>query len=62
MDYDNEDNNLPRGYIIRYTMKKEQLDEFLEQLYDMQSEYLEAAIEASGCKEAKEVINHIRSL
>lgn len=62
MGYENEDNNLPRGYIIRYTMKKEQLDEFLEQLYDIQNEYLEAAVEASGYKDAKQIINHIRSL
>jgi hypothetical protein len=51
-----------KGYIIRYTMKAEELNEFLEQLYDMQSEYLESAIEASQYKDAKEVINHIRSL
>jgi hypothetical protein len=58
----NDKDNLPRGYVIRYTMQKEDLDEFLEQLYDMQQEYVEAAVEASKYKDAREIINHIRSL
>lgn len=60
MDHDKDEPI--KGYIVRYTMRKEDLDDFLEQLYEMQSEYLEAAIEASQYKDAKEVINHIRSL
>jgi hypothetical protein len=51
-----------KGYVIRYTIKQDDLTEFLEQLYDMQQEYLEAAIEASQYKDAKEIINHVRSL
>ena len=51
-----------KGYVIRYTIKQDELTEFLEQLYDMQQEYLEAAIEASQYKDAKEIINHVRSL
>lgn len=51
-----------KGYVVRYIIKQEQLTEFLEQLYDMQQEYLEAAIEASQYKDAKEIINHVRSL
>jgi len=51
-----------KGYVIRYTIKQDELTEFLEQLYDMQQGYLEAAIEASQYKDAKEIINHVRSL
>jgi hypothetical protein len=51
-----------KGYVVRYSMKKEQLTEFLGLLHDMQQEYLEAAIEASQYKDAKEIINHVRSL
>lgn len=58
----NDKYNLPQGYIIRYTLPKQELDQFLEQLYDMQSEYIEAAVEASNYRDALEVINHIRSL
>lgn len=58
----NDKDNLPRGYVIRYTLEREELTEFLELLYEMQSEYLEAAVEASGFRDAREVINHIRSL
>jgi hypothetical protein len=58
----NDKDNLPRGYVIRYTLQQEELTAFLNQLYDMQSEYLEAAVEASGYRDAQEVINHVRSL
>jgi hypothetical protein len=58
----NDKDNLPRGYVIRYTLEREELTAFLNQLYDMQSEYLEAAVEASGYRDAQEVINHVRSL
>lgn len=51
-----------KGYVVRYSMKKEQLTEFLGLLHNMQQEYLEAAIEASQYKDAKEIINHVRSL
>jgi hypothetical protein len=58
----NDKENLPRGYVIRYTLEREELTDFLNQLYDMQQEYLEAAVEASGYREAQEVINYVRSL
>jgi hypothetical protein len=58
----NDKDNLSCGYVIRYTLEREELTAFLNQLYDMQSEYLEAAVEASGMRDAQEVINHIRSL
>ncbi len=49
-------------YSIRYTLKREQITDFVNQLYAMQQEYLEAAVEASKYKDAIEVINHIKSL
>lgn len=49
-------------YSIRYTLRKDQIDEFLTQLSTMQHDYLEAAVEASKYKDAKDVINHIMSL
>jgi hypothetical protein len=58
----NDKDNLSRGYVIRYTLEHEELTAFLNQLYDMQSEYLEAAVEASGYRDAQAVINHVRSL
>lgn len=58
----NDKENQPNGYVVRYTLKREEITEFLDLLYDMQQEYLEAAVEASGLRDAQEVINHIRSL
>ncbi len=58
----NDKNNLPNGYVVRYTLEREELTEFLELLYEMQTEYFEAAVEASGMRDAQAVINHIRSL
>jgi hypothetical protein len=58
----NDKDNLPNGWVVRYTLEREELTAFLNQLYDMQSEYLEAAVEASGMRDAQTVINHVRSL
>jgi Mg/Co/Ni transporter MgtE len=49
-------------YKIRYTLKRDQIIDFLNQLADMQQEYIEAVVEASKYQDANEVINHIRSL
>ncbi|CAB4241700.1 hypothetical protein UFOVP71_238 [uncultured Caudovirales phage] len=49
-------------YTIRYTLKREQITDFLNQLEDMRQDYMEAAVEASKFKDANEVINHIKSL
>ena len=56
-----EPKNLPPGYTIRYTMSRAQITDFLNELYDIQAEYIEAAVEASKYKDAIEVINHIRN-
>jgi hypothetical protein len=49
-------------YKVSYTIRKDQILDFVNQLHDMQQEYIEAAVEASKFKEANEVINHIKSL
>lgn len=49
-------------YSVRYTLRKDQIDEFLTQLADMQQDYIEAAVEASNYKDAKQVIKHIMEL
>ena len=43
-------------------IRADQINDFLNELADMQQVYFEEAIEASQYKDAKEVINHIRSL
>lgn len=50
------------NYNIRYTIRRDQISEFLTQLSEMQRDYLEAAVEASKYRDAIEVINHIKSL
>ena len=49
-------------YTVRYTIKRDQIIDFVNQLHDMQQVYMEEAIEASKYKDAIEVINHIKSL
>lgn len=49
-------------YTVRYTLKREQITDFLNQLEDMRQGYIEDAVEASKYKDAIEVINHIKSL
>jgi len=49
-------------YTVRYTLKREQITEFVNQLHEMQQGCIEAAVEASKYKQAIEVINHIKSL
>ncbi len=49
-------------YTVRYTLKREQITEFVNQLHEMQQGYIEGAVEASRYKQAIEVINYIKSL
>jgi hypothetical protein len=49
-------------YTVRYTLKRDQIIDFVNQLHDMQQVYMEEAVEASRYKDAIEVINHIKSL
>ena len=59
----NPDEFEPRPmYTVRYTIKRSEITDFLNQLSAMQQEYLEAAVESSKYRDAIEVINHIKSL
>jgi hypothetical protein len=51
---------LVRGvYYTRKTISKSEIMNFVNTLHDHQSEYIEAAVEKSGFKEANEVIKFI---
>jgi hypothetical protein len=55
--------NKPQSiYSVRYTLRRDQIVDFVNQLHDMQQVYIEQAVEASKYKDAIEVINHIKSL
>lgn len=51
---------LVRGvYITRKSITKSEIMNFVNTLHEHQSEYIEAAVEKSGFKEANEVIKYI---
>lgn len=54
-------NNNPL-YSIRYKMEKKDILDFVNKLHDIQSEYIEAAVEASGFKEANAELKRIMEL
>jgi hypothetical protein len=54
-------NNNPL-YSIHYKMQKKDILDFVNKLHDMQSEYIEAAVEASGFKEANAELKRIMEL
>jgi len=52
-------------YTIRYTLKRDQIVEFVNELHNIQLEMIEAAVdskEKQGFPEANELINHIKAL
>lgn len=49
-------------YTIRYTIKREQIMDFVNDLHNKQFDYIEAAVEASEYREANEVIDYIKGL
>jgi hypothetical protein len=49
-------------YSIRYTLRKDQITEFVNQLHDMQQDYIEAAVESSGYKDAKRELARIMEM
>ena len=52
-------------YNIRYTLKKEDILDFVNSLHVLQEHYMDAAMEqkaSEGFPEATTVINHIRNL
>ena len=58
----NDKNKTQQIYSVRYSLRRDQIVDFVNQLHDMQQEYIEQAVEASKYKQAIEVINHIKSL
>jgi hypothetical protein len=57
---DPKDNN--PLYSIRYKMEKKDIMDFVNKLHDIQSEYIEAAVVASGFKEASTELKRIMEL
>ena len=47
---------------IRYTIDKKDIPDFVNSLHKLQETYLDAAVEASGYREAKEVIKRIMEM
>ena len=51
---------LVRGvYVTRKSIPKSEIMNFIGELHDIQSQFIEAAVEKSGYKEANEVIKYI---
>ena len=51
---------LVRGvYVTRKTIPKSEIVNFVNDLYEIQSQFIEAAVEKSGYKEANQVIKYI---
>jgi hypothetical protein len=48
--------------VIRYTIKPEQIMDFVNDLHRLQFDYIESAVEASGYKEANKAIKRIIEL
>jgi hypothetical protein len=57
-----EKKNTTNIYTCKINLKREQIADFLNQLEDMRSDYLEQAVEASGYRDAKQLIEHIKAL
>ena len=58
-----EKNNNPSPlFNFKYTISKKDIPDFVNSLHKLQEHYLEAALEAGECKEAKEVIKHIMEM
>lgn len=57
-----EKKNTTNIYTYKINLKREQIADFLNQLEDMRSDYLEQAVEASGYRDAKQLIEHIKAL
>ena len=56
-----EPNKLP-NLNIKYTIAKKDIPDFVNSLYKIQEHYLDAAVEASGYKDAKAELERIMKL
>jgi hypothetical protein len=55
-----ESNNKPEPvFNFRYTIARKDIQEFVNNLHELQESYLNAAVEKSGYREANEVIKRI---
>lgn len=54
-----KDNNKKPLYYVRYTLRKEDLMTFVNGLHEIQMEMIDEAVEKSGYKDAKEVLERI---
>jgi hypothetical protein len=57
-----EKNNPESLFNIRYTINKKDIPDFVNSLYKIQEHYLDAAVEASGYKEAQAELERIMGL
>ena len=46
-------------YKVQYKLNKDQLQDFVNGLHDIQEQMIEEAVERSGYKDAKEILAHI---
>ena len=60
MDKDNFYELRPKDLARLYKTKREQIDEFLNELQTMQETYIEEALAKSDFRDAKEVLEYIR--
>lgn len=49
-------------YNFKYTIPKQDIQEFVNSLHVLQEHYMDAALEASDMKDAKEVLDRIMKL
>jgi hypothetical protein len=57
-----EKNNPQPLFNIRYTIAKKDIPDFVNSLHTLQEIYLDAAVEASGYREANEAIKRIMEM
>jgi hypothetical protein len=57
-----EKNNSEPLFNIRYTINKKDIPDFVNSLYKLQETYLDAAVEKSGYREAREAIKRIMEM
>ena len=57
-----ENNNPQPRFIIRLTIAKKDIPDFVNSLHTLQETYLDAAVEASGYREAQAELDRIMKL
>lgn len=57
-----KDTPRPEGNPFKFTINKKDITNFVNSLHVLQEHYLDAAVEASDCKEAKAELDRIMKL